>query len=95
MEDLKEIEKDPSKEVDDFHLKLPDGRVIEKTRRVFLLRKGTLKDGRKVEVTLDDTIYERKKGALVRLNGKAKLSKAEKKAVKRQKMAERRSHGSL
>lgn len=91
-EDIKKIEKDTSKEVDDLHIKLPDGRVILKSKRVFRTRQAELKDGRKVEVTLDDTIYERGKGgALLRLNGKPRLSKAEKKAAKRQKTAERRA----
>ena len=89
--EVRNIEIDQCKEVDDFHTKLSDGRIIEKTKRVFGTRKANLKDGRPVELTLDNVIYERKGGSLIRLNGKAKLSKAEKKAAKRMNVAERRS----
>ena len=89
--EVRNVEVDQSKEVDDLHTKLSDGRIIEKSKRVFLTRKANLKDGRPVELTLDNVIYERKGGALVRLNGKSKLSKAEKKAAKRTKVAERRA----
>jgi hypothetical protein len=88
--EIKTIEKDTAKEVDDLHIKLPNGRVIEKAKRVFRTRHAETKDGRKVELTLDDVVYERVKGALIRRTGKVKMTKAEKKASKRVKRDERR-----
>jgi hypothetical protein len=89
--EIKTIEKDTVKEVDDLHIRLSDGRVIEKAKRVFRTRHAETKDGRKVELTLDNVVYERVNGALVRRTGKVKMSKAEKKAAKRIKRDERRA----
>ena len=85
---VKEIEKDTAKVVDDMHVKLPDGRVVPLTKRCFRYRKGKLTDGRPVEVDINDQIYLRQGGALVRPI--PKLGKAAKKAAKRERVKARR-----
>jgi len=61
------------------HVRTSDGRIIPRDKACFRLRKdsdGTLRAS-------DGTAYERHGGTLVRLNGKPKLTKAEKKQQKR------------
>ena len=83
--DITGTEVDQSKEVDDLHTKLPDGRVILKSRRVFRYRKAETKTGIPAEVDIRGKVYIRVGGALV--NVTPKMSKAEKKATKRAKVA--------
>ena len=87
---LKTLEVDTSTFVDAFHVKLSDGRVINKTRRAFGLRKATFKDGSPAMVDMRNKAYQvGPNGAFY--NGEPKLTKAEKKAMKRLKVKERRA----
>ena len=85
-----QFEKDTAKEVDDLYIKLGDGWVVEKVKRCFVYRKGTLMDGRPAVKDIRDKVYTvADDGSFHNLH--PKLGKAAKKAMKRQRVAGRKA----
>jgi hypothetical protein len=90
--EFQEVEVDTSEALPFGKTKLADGRVIDTLRRGFGYRKATLTNGQSARLDMKGKVYEvMSNGSIKGLT--PKLKKADKRALKRQKTAQRREAG--